>query len=189
MYKNAIFLILLLSSLYFSISSCDLFQPLSSVQINETERPPNRPKPVTSTKKPPADHTEVSSLRQEVVDYARQFVGTGYQYAGKNPNGFDCSGFTGYVFKQFDISLSGSSRYQENDGVRIPVSEVQPGDLLFFRKEKNGAVFHVSLVISNDADGLYVVHSTSSRGVVIDNIRTNSYWKEKYVTACRVIQP
>jgi cell wall-associated NlpC family hydrolase len=91
------------------------------------------------------------------------------------------------VMNEFGVRLSASSKYQEKDGTPIPVSEVRTGDLIFFRHDKNGTVFHVSLVISNDEDGLYVVHSTSSRGVVVDNLHTSSYWKAKYATACRVI--
>lgn len=202
MNKNVVLPIMLLSIIFFSLPSCDLFQPLSATGRYEPPEPTvfheiQKPTPAEEKttaeypvlEEPAAKETKGSSLRQELVTYAKQFVGTDYLYAGKKPGGFDCSGFTGYVFGHFDIPLSGSSRYQENDGVKIPVSEVQAGDLLFFRREKNGTVFHVSLVISNDENGLFVVHSTSSRGVVIDNIQANSYWREKHATACRVIQP
>ncbi|MCB9285566.1 MAG: DUF1175 family protein [Lewinellaceae bacterium] len=208
MNRNVLSLILLLFPLVFSLSSCGLFQPVSSAGERpvgpepeilfepEVERPVVQPKaePPAEPKTEPITEvkTEVAkedALRQNVVDYARQFVGTSYKTAGKNPGGFDCSGFTGYVMGQFGIQLSASSKYQEKDGEMIPVSEAKPGDLIFFRREKNGTVFHVSLVVSNDENGLVVVHSTSSRGVVVDNIDQSSYWREKYATACRVIRP
>ena len=122
----------------------------------------------------------------DVVEYAKQFVGTRYIYAGKDPRGFDCSGFTRYVMKEFDVSLSASSRLQEDQGEAIPVSKARAGDLIFFRREKKGRVFHVALVVSNARDGLKVIHSTN-RGVVIDNISNNSYWRPKISTARAVL--
>lgn len=129
----------------------------------------------------------ISPLRQQIVDFADDFVGTKYRYAGTDPRGFDCSGFTTYVFDKHDIALNRRSRDQEAHGVKIPWQEAQAGDLLFFRRSKSSNVFHVSLVISNSAEGIKVVHATSSRGVVIDNISTSSYWSKKFITARKIL--
>ncbi len=183
MTRNTPFFILLLLALHLSLMSCTAFRP---VQTSESERYYEKPNDEESYRKkePKAE----DALRQGVVDYAQQFVGTGYKAAGKKPDGFDCSGFTGYVMGHFGIKLSASSKYQEGDGKMIPVEEVLPGDLMFFRRDKSSTVFHVAIVISNDQDGLFVVHSTSGRGVVVDNIKKSSYWSGKYATACRVIK-
>lgn len=126
-------------------------------------------------------------LRQDIVSYAKQQLGTKYKYAGRSPRtGFDCSGFTYYVMDNFDVDLSPSSRAQENQGKKIKVSDAKTGDLIFFRRSKTGAVFHVALVVSNDREGLKVIHSTS-RGVVIDNLYASSYWKPKISTARDVL--
>lgn len=126
-------------------------------------------------------------LRRDIIDYADQFVGSNYLYAGRDPKkGFDCSGFTHYVMKKFDITLSPSSRMQENEGRSIRIRDVKPGDLIFYRRSKSGRVFHVSLVYANESDGIKVIHSTN-RGVVIDNITQNSYWGPKISTARDVI--
>lgn len=125
-------------------------------------------------------------LRKEVISYAKQYVGTSYKYAGRDPKGFDCSGFTSYVMKKFDVGLSPSSRAQENQGKSIDVSKAQAGDLIFFRREKKGSVFHVALVVDNGREGLKVIHSTN-RGVVVDNISNNTYWKPKISTARSVL--
>lgn len=126
-------------------------------------------------------------MRFEIVDYAKKQLGKKYKYAGRSPRtGFDCSGFTHYVMDNFGVDLSTSSRAQENQGKKIKVSEAKSGDLIFFRRSKNGAVFHVALVVSNDREGLKVIHSTS-RGVVIDNISVSSYWKPKISTARDVL--
>ena len=133
------------------------------------------------------DSGGTSDTRSELVDFAKEHLGTNYQYAGRSPKGFDCSGFTHYVFGEFDVDLTPVSRAQENEGKVISVDDAKTGDLIFFRRSKNGDVFHVSLVVSNGSDGLVVIHSTSSRGVVIDNIDQNSYWNSKYATARDVL--
>lgn len=209
--------ILFFAFLLLLLNSCELFTPITAestvryrsdrkvsasttISTNASVKPPVRrttppPPPRTRTKK----ETVVSSkkrststltkkdrLRTDIISYAKQFVGTKYVYAGKDPRGFDCSGFTSYVMKEFDVSLSSSSRMQEDQGRSISVSDALAGDLIFFRREKRGRVFHVALVVSNTRDGLKVIHSTN-RGVVVDNISHNSYWKPKISTARRVI--
>lgn len=130
--------------------------------------------------------TEEDQLRQEIVAYAKEQLGARYRYAGKDPRGFDCSGFTYYVMNKFDIELPPSSKYQEDEGRSIKIADVKAGDLVFFRRVKVGKPFHVALVVANDRDGLQVIHSTS-RGVVIDNITKSSYWKNKVSSARDVV--
>lgn len=125
-------------------------------------------------------------FRQDVITMAQKYVGSRYKYAGRDPNGFDCSGFTYFIYRQYDINLSPSSRAQEKDGRSIPVRTAKAGDLIFFRRSPVGQVFHVALVVSNDQEGLKVIHSTS-RGVVVDNITQSSYWKPKISSARDVI--
>lgn len=125
-------------------------------------------------------------LRQEVVAFAKEYLGTRYHYAGKDPRGFDCSGFTYYVMHKFDIDLPPSSKHQEDEGKSVSLKEVQAGDLVFFKRVKVGKPFHVALVVSNNRDGLKVIHSTS-RGVVIDNVTESSYWKPKISSARDII--
>jgi cell wall-associated NlpC family hydrolase len=127
-------------------------------------------------------------LRNNIVEFALTQKGTKYKYAGRSPKtGFDCSGFTHYVFSEFNVNLTPVSRSQEAECRKIPLKNAQTGDLVFFRKSKAGSVFHVALVVSNDASGITVVHSTSSRGVVSENITTSSYWRTKVTTACDVL--
>ena len=126
-------------------------------------------------------------LRNDIAHFAHQQIGTKYVYAGKNPTGFDCSGFVFFVMNKYGISLPGSSASQEKYGKSISPKSAKPGDLIFFRRKKNGKVFHVAIVYSNDSEGLQVIHSTSSRGVVLDNISHNTYWKTKISTSRSVV--
>lgn len=165
--------LLLLLSILVLAEACSLFKPLE-------ESPP------ASSGGNPGTTAE-ARLRRDVADYARQFIGTTYTYAGKTPqSGFDCSGFTSYVLRHFDVTLSPSSREQEKQGKKIRVEDARPGDLIFFRRTPLGSVFHVSLVVANGPDGLTVIHSVS-RGVVEENISRSSYWRDMIPSARNVI--
>lgn len=130
--------------------------------------------------------TAMMQLRENVVDYAKEHIGTKYHYAGTSPStGFDCSGFTSFVLKSFDVKVSPSSATQSTQGDKIPLDEVQPGDLVFFGSR--GRISHVALVVQRTSQGIFVVHSTSSRGVMVDNISTSKYWKPKIMFARDVI--
>jgi|APTNR8051073442_1049403.scaffolds.fasta_scaffold08563_3 cell wall-associated NlpC family hydrolase len=121
-----------------------------------------------------------ADLRREVVSFAQQFKGTDYKEAGKTPkSGFDCSGFTGYVMRNFDVQISASSRDQAKQGRTVPLKEAKQGDLIFFRRSSTTPVFHVAMIVSNDRDGIKIIHSTNTRGVVVDNLLENSYWEPK----------
>ena len=158
-------------------------EPIKEQSIPEIKPPTPVEEPV---KVKPSKRRE-QAFREDIIDYAKKFLGTGYLYAGRDPKkGFDCSGFTYFVMDKFDISLSPSSRAQEGQGKSIKLSNVQPGDLIFYRRSSGSNVFHVSLVVANEPEGVSVIHSTS-RGVVIDNISKSSYWKPKISTARDVV--
>lgn len=121
-----------------------------------------------------------AKLRTEVTAYAQQYRGTRYTPAGKTPaSGFDCSGFTSYVMQRFDIRLSASARDQALQGRPQTLDKAKPGDLVFFRRSPSEPIFHVAMVLSNDQKGLFIIHSTTSRGVVVDNLLQSTYWKPK----------
>ena len=106
------------------------------------------------------------SLRQDVVDYALQFVGNPYRYGGSDPNtGVDCSGFTRYVMQNAaGVSLNRSSSSQATQGRTVSAAEMQPGDLIFYG---NGSrVNHVAMYIG---DGQIVHASTERTGIKVSN--------------------
>ena len=126
-------------------------------------------------------------FRKEVVKYALQYEGSAYKYAGTNPrSGFDCSGFTSFVFKQFDVPVSTSSSAQSKEGKSIPLNAVQPGDLIIFGKN-NRNIQHVALVVERGRDGIVCVHSTTSRGVIRENVSASAYWKPLILGARDVV--
>ena len=138
------------------------------------------------TKKSVPEKSTKTQLRKDIAQYAKRFKGVRYKYAGKTPKtGFDCSGFTSYVYRKFDIIVSPGSKYQAQLGKKKSLKNARAGDLLFFGKR--GKVTHVALITKNSNAGIEVVHATSSRGVMEQNVTQSSYWKPKIMFARDVL--
>ena len=121
-------------------------------------------------------------FRNKVVQYATTMVGTRYHFGGCSPkSGFDCSGFTSFVLSKFDVTLPRTSGNQSSLGKAISFKDAQPGDLLFFGRGKN--VEHVAIVVMNKDKELHMVHSSSSHGVMIEDMRLSDYWKKRIMFA------
>lgn len=120
---------------------------------------------------------------QEIANYALQFVGYPYVYGGSSPKGFDCSGLTSYVYSQFGYSINRTASNQLNNGYAVEKSNLQPGDLVFFRQ--NGSTkpaSHVGVYIGNNQ---YVHASTPGVGVIISDLN-DPYISSGYVGARRI---
>ena len=102
----------------------------------------------------------------DVVDYALQFLGTPYVWAGSSPSGFDCSGFTRYVYQHFGISLPHSSSIQAGYGTAVSRADLQPGDLVFFFSP----IHHVGIYIGG---GKMMDAAGTGKGVRIDYLWTS----------------
>jgi len=126
-------------------------------------------------------------VRNQLQTEAEKLIGRKYKYGGTTPKGFDCSGFTGYVYDKVQIDISRSSQTQAKKGTPIKVKHAQKGDLVFFTGTGRNKISHVAMVLSNDAKGLIVVHSTTSKGVRKDNITHSAYWKPKILFARQII--
>ena len=91
----------------------------------------------------------------KVINYAARFLGTRYVLGAMGPSAFDCSGFVGYVFRNFGITLDRTSRQQYLQGDKVSLGNLRPGDLLFFssRSSGRGNVGHVAMVTEVNPDG------------------------------------
>jgi len=116
-----------------------------------------------------------------LVGTALALRGAPYRNGGSDPNGFDCSGFTQYVFAQYGVSLPREVREQYRIGKPIDSRDLAPGDLVFFSTTDGGAS-HVAIVIGGDQ----FVHAPSSNGVVRVERLSSSYWGPRYVGAKRI---
>lgn len=121
------------------------------------------------------------SLAQQIVDYSMNFLGTPYVWGGTTTSGFDCSGYTKHVFKNFGYSLNRTAAQQLNNG--YSVSNLQAGDLVFFNNtySTSAAASHVGIYIGNNQ----FIHAASG-GVKITSL-SDSYYASRYIGARRVL--
>lgn len=117
-----------------------------------------------------------SASASAIISYAESFMGTPYVWGGTSPSGFDCSGFTQFVFAHFGVSINRTSEDQFAEGVPVSANDLQPGDLVFFSTYAPGAT-HVGIYIGNN-----LMVDAQDYGVSIDNV-FNSYWGPKYIGA------
>ena len=120
----------------------------------------------------------------EIVAYAKQFLGGKYKSGGSSPStGFDCSGFTSYVYSHFGYSISRTSGGQAQNGKNVLKSQLKPGDIIAFYNQGKTKIGHVGIYIGNNQ----FIHSENSRtGVVITSLNS-SYYGDRFVCARRII--
>lgn len=127
-----------------------------------------------------------AATRDAIITEAKKYIGTPYVFGGKSElSGFDCSGFTAHVFTKAGIPLKGPSYEQAKAGQRKSLNQAKKGDLLIFGKGRK--VTHVAIVADVHGDSIRAIHSTSSRGVVIDEINHSQYWKSKFLYARDIV--
>lgn len=123
------------------------------------------------------ESTATSASGSAVVAYAKQYLGCRYVSGGTSPSGFDCSGFTTYVYKHFGVTLNRTAAGQYSNGTAV--TSLQAGDLVMFSYGKG--ISHVGIYIG----GNQFIHSANSRsGVRIDSL-SGSY-KSRFVGARRI---
>ncbi|MCL6518030.1 C40 family peptidase [Alicyclobacillus sp.] len=122
-------------------------------------------------------HADASAI----IRYAERFIGTPYVWGGTSPGGFDCSGYTQYVFGHFGIHLGRTAADQFGQGVPVSEANLQPGDLVFFSTYAPGAS-HVGIYIGG---GMMI--NAEDAGCMITSIHS-AYWGPRYIGARRIIQ-
>ena len=135
---------------------------------------------VTKVTPPKAASIENISKKEDIIDYAKQFIGVPYVYGGVSPkSGFDCSGFTSYVFKnQQEKAIPRVASDQQKQAKKIKFKNAQKGDLVFFGKSKN-KVTHVGIVVDSEGKNIKMIHASTSKGVIITDIDQSEYWKSR----------
>jgi peptidoglycan endopeptidase LytE len=119
-----------------------------------------------------------------LIEDAAQYLGTSYRYGGSAPGGFDCSGFTSFIFTRAGISLPRTAAGQYSVGTAVAQSDLQAGDLLFFAGGGSG-IDHVGIYVG---DGKFIHSSSPRSGGVIYTSLGSSYYARSYVGARRVLR-
>ena len=120
------------------------------------------------------------SIRR-MIQTANRYTGVPYVFGGATPDGFDCSGFTRFVYAKYGINLPRMADEQYAVGQSVSYNRLQPGDLVFFSTYEPGAS-HSGIYLGNGK----FISATSSRGVAVDHMES-SYWGARYIGARRVL--
>jgi hypothetical protein len=120
---------------------------------------------------------ENPGLRDEILTTAKKQLGTPYVWAGSSPDGFDCSGFTSYVMSKNGSKLPRRAVDQYNDAPKVKAKNAQKGDLVFF--DNGSGVSHVGIVVSEKGSPLMMIHSSSSKGVIVTDVTKSAYWTKR----------
>ena len=122
-----------------------------------------------------------SAKRKAVIEYAAQFLGTPYVYGGSTPSGFDCSGFTSYVFANTVGSIPRVAQAQFDATTRVSMSELKPGDLVFFGSSAS-SISHVGIYVGDSK----FIHSPHT-GDVVKYDSLSGYYSNRFQGGGRVI--
>lgn len=126
----------------------------------------------------------------QVIAYARKFLGTPYKLGASGPSRFDCSGFTTYVYKHFGYTLTPFTGAQFKEGRPVHgYADLQKGDLVFFGKRGSVRdIGHVGIVVSVDYNrgSFRFIHASTSGGVV-ESESTQAYYMMRYIGARRIL--
>jgi len=117
---------------------------------------------------------------QEIIDYSYNFIGVPYVSAGMSPRGFDCSGYTKYVFGHFNINLPRTAAEQYYAGQAVSVSEAKPGDLVAFKT--SSYISHIGIYLGGDK----FISATSSGGIAVASVY-GPYWGNHFLGYSRII--
>ena len=136
----------------------------------------------------PAGNPETSrgssgKLGQQIANFAQGFMGVPYAWGGISPGGFDCSGFVYYVYSRYGVSLPRVADEQYEFGQRVSVTDIQPGDLVFYSTYTPGPS-HVGIYIGNGQ----FVHASSAAEQVTITAMSKAYYKERFLGAFRIVR-
>jgi cell wall-associated NlpC family hydrolase len=116
-----------------------------------------------------------------IVSIAYRYLGYRYRYGGSSPAGFDCSGFTHYVYMRAGISIGRTAAAQYYSGAHVSRANLQPGDLVFFANTYKRGISHAGIYVGN---GKFINAANESTGVTVSSLYS-SYWSAHYYGATR----
>lgn len=130
----------------------------------------------------PSRNSSSKSTSINIINEAKKHLGSRYVFGGSSPSGFDCSGFTQYVYKQMGINIPRSTSTQANAGSRLSKSQLQAGDLLIFSNTYKAGPSHAGIYIGNGQ----FIHAGNSRTGVLTSSINSGYYNGKFSYGRRV---
>lgn len=122
-----------------------------------------------------------------IIQQAKSYIGTSYEYGGTTRDGIDCSAFVKNVYSIININLNRISAHQALQGEIVSLNQAKKGDLLFFAHPGN-PISHVGIIeyICHKSKKIFFIHSSSSKGVTISSLN-DTYWTSRYKKTVRII--
>ena len=167
-------------------------QPIAGNFIESALQSCRANSPFANIDAPEARDIQLPAKAQEMVEYAKRFLGRPYVWGAVGPTSFDCSGFTSYVYRHgAGVDLLRTSSMQYTMGRHVSVNDLKPGDLLFFSSARSGKgrVGHVAIVASVDRENntCKFIHASTRKGVVYQNFPDNAYYSKHFIGAKRIL--
>lgn len=160
--------------------------PKSSNGSGSVAKATPKKKPASSSSKVAKNSKPAPRLSEKatdsLLDTAYAQMGIKYVWAGTSRSGFDCSGFTTYVFRKHGVSIPRTSISQSQHGWAVPRNQLQPGDLVFFSTRGGSRVSHVGIYVGNNK----FIHASSGAGRVVVTSLGDGYYNKRYRGARRV---
>ena len=126
---------------------------------------------------------QAMEIKNQIVEVSKKYIGVPYLWGGETPKGFDCSGFTKYVFRAVGITINRTACAQLANTVIVAKEDLQPGDLVILSNTGGrGFASHTGIYLGNGK----LIHSGSSKGVVIVDL-DSSYFTQHFQCARRVV--
>lgn len=172
----------------------EVLDSIGRVRSAEAEVPgakatPSTPE-VAKEKKEQTPATVPETLSDQVIAYARTFLGVPYKLGATGPKSFDCSGFTSYVYKHFGYKITAYSGAQFNEGREVKsYADLQKGDLVFFGKRGSVRnIGHVGMIseIDEEKGTFRFIHASTSGGVKESDFN-HPYFMMRYIGARRIL--
>jgi cell wall-associated NlpC family hydrolase len=158
----------------------------TSAREAASRRSKSSPTPAKSKTTTSISTKAASGQATQVIKTARSYLGTPYRYGGSTGKGMDCSGLLCTSFASIDVKLPRTSTEQASYGKDVRLNDIAPGDLVFFAERKgSNKISHVGLVtVVKGKEAITFIHSSTSRGVVEDNL-FGEYYQKIFVKAIR----
>ncbi len=131
------------------------------------------------------NRVELNPVRLDIVEDAREAVGAKYGYGATGTRRYDCSGLVFSLYTAHNIELPRSTRELAHFGEKIKKEELKPGDLVFFRNVRK--IDHVAIVSRMTPSKTWLIHSTTSHGVIEEVLEESSYWNTRIDQFRRII--
>lgn len=124
-----------------------------------------------------------SATGQEIVDYAKKFLGVSYVYGGSSPSGFDCSGLVYYCYRHYGYRINRTAAAQSYNGVSVSSSDLQPGDIVLFSDGSGSYIGHCGIYVG----GGNFIHAPHTGDVVKISSLSADYYATHYAGARRIV--